>query len=209
VLATREELRSRIETRYSFALHAVAIHLVVLAYVATALAFIRDLRLDDLWAAPATFLFANVVEYLAHRFPMHHRTRALAIIFDRHNGHHAFFRTDTMRVDGVRDMRFVMFPAWAAAIVLALASPLGLWVAWFTGSRNMGLLYVATAALYYLLYEWLHASYHLFPDRVARVPVLGKASARHALHHDPSRMTEVNFNITFPIVDGIVGTRTP
>jgi hypothetical protein len=207
MLATREELKHKISPGYSFARHVVLIHIVVLAFVGAALAELRDLEPVELLAIPATFLFANVVEYVAHRYPMHHRMGPLAILFERHTvGHHAYFRAESMRVEGTHEMRFVLFPAWAAAVVLLISSPLGIGVA-LLASRNAGLLYVVTAAGYYLLYEWFHASYHLAgPERLARIPVLGAAAGRHARHHDPTHMTESDFNITFPIVDAIVGT---
>src|SRR5581483_9407758 len=127
MLATREALREKIAPGYSFAWHAVSIHLVAFAFVGAALAFVRDLQPVELLAVPGTFLFANAVEYAAHRWPMHHRMGPLAVLFERHTvGHHAYFRAESMHVDGTRDMRMVLFPAWAAAVALALAAPLGL-----------------------------------------------------------------------------------
>ena len=49
--------------------------------------------LDDVepleWlTVPLAFLYANLSEYLGHRGPMHHKTRLLAGIFQRHTVEH-------------------------------------------------------------------------------------------------------------------------
>lgn len=206
MLATRAELRDRIEPGYSFVRHALAVHAVALTALVGPLAFLHDVEPAQLATVPLTFLLANAIEYAAHRGPMHHATPGLSALFARHTlAHHAFFRADAMGIEGPREMRYVLFPAWAGALVLLLAAPLGVALGWLV-ARNVGLLYGATAASYYLLYEWMHSSYHLAPELVARVPLLRRAAARHTLHHDPARMTSVNFNIAFPIVDALLGT---
>jgi hypothetical protein len=207
MLATREALRPGISPRYSFARHVVLLHVLPLAAIAAALALLADLKPVELATVPAAFLFANLVEYVAHRGPMHHRTRPLAFLFERHTvGHHAYFRADSMRVDAPRDMRWVLFPAWAFPFLALTTAPAVLPLFLVLG-RNVALLFFATAVAYYLLYEWLHASYHLFAiESLARIPFVGKAARRHRLHHDPARMNDVNFNITFPIVDRLLGT---
>jgi len=206
-LATRAELRPRIEARYSCLRHVVLIHVLALGALAAALAALREPRAIELIALPATFLFANVVEYVFHRGPMHRRRALLGFLFERHTVvHHAYFRSEAMRIEDARDMRFVLFPAFACALVIALAALVALGVS-FAISRNVALIFFATATLYYLVYEWFHASFHVFAvERLERIPLLGRAARRHRIHHDPARMTAVNFNITFPIVDRIAGT---
>lgn len=207
MLATRAELRPKIEASYSCARHVALIHVFALPAIVAALALLRDLRPIELVAVPATFVFANAVEYGFHRYPMHHRWPLLGFLFSRHTvTHHAYFRAEDMLVTDKRDMRYVLFPALAGLAVIALGSGVGALVALGAG-RNAGLLFAATATLYYLVYEWFHASFHLVAqERLARIPVLGAAARRHRLHHTPERMTEVDFNITIALFDRIFGT---
>ncbi|MBI3725528.1 sterol desaturase family protein [bacterium] len=207
MLRTREDITASPLPRYSFAFHALSVHVLALGAIAGALSFVRGLEPRELAVVPAGFLFANFFEYLFHRVPMHRKTRGLGILFARHTLlHHAYFRSESMRASSTSEMRFVVFPAWAFLVMLALTSPAYVLVGLALG-KNVGLIFLATAVSYYLLYEWLHASYHLAPiDALSRIPLLGKAAARHRLRHDPGRMTEVNFNITFPVFDHLVGT---
>jgi len=74
-------------------------------------------------------------------------------------------------------------------------------------TANVGWLFVATAVGYFLTYEWLHWAYHQPPTtRIGRLRVVRRLRRHHLVHHDPHRMTKVNFNITFPIGDRLFGT---
>ncbi len=209
-LATREELRPKIAASYSFKRHVVLMHIFTLAAIGGALSQLRELEPIELLAVPGTFLFANAVEYLFHRFPMHHLWPGFGLLFDRHTvHHHAYFRADSMLVQDSRDMRFVLFPVFAGVLVVLLTAVGGallhLAVSW-----NVGVFFMATATLYYLVYEWFHASFHLATvERLARFPIIGRAARRHRLHHEPARMTEVNYNITFALFDRVFGTIDP
>jgi len=206
-LATRAELKPKIAASYSFARHVVLLHFITLGAIGAALASLRALEPVELATVPATFLFASFVEYFFHRYPMHHRWPLMGFLFSRHTvHHHAYFRVDSMKVEDDRDMRFVLFPAFACLLVIALAGG-GAALLGLALGRNVGLLFLATATLYYLVYEWFHASFHLVAtERLERIPFVGSAARRHRLHHDPERMTSINFNITFAIVDRIFGT---
>jgi sterol desaturase/sphingolipid hydroxylase (fatty acid hydroxylase superfamily) len=102
----------------------------------------------------------------------------------------------------------VLFPPVMLVFFLgAVATPLGA-ALFLLATPNVGLLYVATAMGYFLAYEWLHFCHHLSDTSpVARLPFLRALREHHRVHHDPSRMTACNFNITFPICDAIFGTR--
>jgi len=206
-LATRAELRVEISPGYSCTRHVMALHFITFGTIATALAFLRSPSLAELATVPLAFLFANTVEYFVHRYPMHHRWPLLGFLFARHTvGHHAYFRRDSMLVDDARDVRFVLFPPLACLSAIAFAGTIGALLA-VTITRNTGLLFLTTASFYYLLYEWFHASFHLAPvERLRWIPILGKAARRHGIHHDPSRMTDVNFNITVGLFDRLLGT---
>lgn len=158
----------------------------------------------SLLTIPLTFLYANLIEWLAHRGPMHRPRRFLRLVYQRHTLlHHAFFTHQAMRLASTRDFKMVLFPPVLLIFFFGLfALPLGLLLAALAGS-NAGALFVITALGYYLLYEWLHLGYHLGE----RAPRFIEALRRHhQAHHDPENMTR-NFNITFPICDRIFGTR--
>jgi hypothetical protein len=74
------------------------------------------------WAFfPGALVFSNFGEYWIHRGPLH-RPGFPRAAFERHMAHHAFFTYDTMAVDRMADLRWVLFPPWAfPAIVLANA----------------------------------------------------------------------------------------
>ena len=65
--------------------------------------------------------------------------------------------------------------------------------------------------MYFVTYEGLHALYHL-PDATLRRIGLGgrgfdRLRSHHRHHHRLDRMAHVNFNVTFPLMDWLMGTR--
>lgn len=162
-----------------------------------------------LLTVPIAFLFANLVEYLAHKGPMHHPAKGpLAQLFKRHTGqHHRFFTHDRMAAESPADFYWVLFPPQVIGFFLGLiASPVAI-VLFFVASANVAWLYVATAVGYYLTYEWLHWAFHQ-PEKslVGRLPFIPTLRRHHLTHHDQKLMSEWNFNITFPIFDALFGT---
>lgn len=159
-------------------------------------------------AIPLTFLYANLAEYWGHRGPMHHLKRGLRLVYERHTRqHHRFFTDQCMELDGLRDLRAVLFPPVLVIFFLsAFAVPVGLLLAW-AASPNVAWLYVATSLGYFLNYEFLHMAYHLPASHpVARWPLIGRLKRLHQAHHDPRLMARCNFNITYPIFDAVFGT---
>jgi sterol desaturase/sphingolipid hydroxylase (fatty acid hydroxylase superfamily) len=74
--------------------------------------------------------------------------------------------------------------------------------------RNAALLAVATSLFFFLLYEWLHLSYHLPPATfIGRNPLIALLRALHQRHHDPRLMRRWNFNVTVPLFDWLHRTR--
>jgi hypothetical protein len=162
----------------------------------------------ELAIVPIAFLVANLVEYLAHRYPMHHRTRGLTIFYDRHTVvHHNFYTHEAMAAESSRDFKMILFPAnVAVAFVLGVGAPIAALFYWVV-SPNAGWLFLGTALFYYLTYEWLHWSYHQPAGHWVRgVPGISILSRHHTLHHDPRQMTKLHFNITYPIFDWVFGT---
>ena len=157
---------------------------------------------------PATFLFANFVEYRAHRGVMHHRIPPFSLVFERHTpSHHGFYTHEAMAAESPRDYYMVLFPPILIVFFFGLfALPVGLLLAWLT-TANVARLFVATAVGYFLTYEWLHFAYHQPPDGfIGRRWLVRRLRAHHTLHHDVARMQKWNFNITFPICDALFGT---
>jgi hypothetical protein len=159
-------------------------------------------------AIPLTFLYTNFAEYWGHRGPMHHLKRGLRLVYERHTRqHHRFFTDQRMELDGLRDLRAVLFPPVLMIFFFtAFALPMGLLLAW-VASPNVAWLYIATSLGYFLNYEFLHMAYHLPASHpVARWPLVGRLKGLHQAHHDPRLMAHYNFNITYPIFDAVFGT---
>jgi hypothetical protein len=206
--AIRETLRASWSPRYRGGLHAAFTASFGLAVFAIALSRVHAPTLAQLSVVPLTFLYANLIEWRMHKGPMHHRTQALSLVHKRHTlEHHRFFTREEMALEGHRDVKMVLFPPLLIFFFALFAAPVGFALGNFFGV-NVAALFVACAIGYFLLYESLHLSYHLpARSRVTRLPILRALARHHALHHELSRMTEGNFNVTFPICDSIFGTR--
>lgn len=210
VQAFREEYRVQvIGPGYRGQVHFAFTSLVCLGGIALALSQVEAPRLWELLGVPAVIALANTVEFLGHRGPMHHRTRGLGLMFERHTvQHHRFFTHEAMAYESSRDFKMVLFPPVLLLFFLgAIAAPLGA-LCFLLISHNAGWLFVATALGYYLAYEWVHFATHLPGNHwSARLPGISFLRRHHQVHHDPSRMGQHNFNITFPLSDGLFGTR--
>jgi hypothetical protein len=210
VATFREEYRARhIGARYSGVAHFLFTSLGSLAVIVTAAVLVEAPSALELLTVPVTFLFANFVEYQGHKGPMHRPRRGLSLLFERHTQqHHRYYTHDAMSYEGTRDFKMVLFPPVMLLFFLgAVAAPIGT-VLFLVASRNVALLYVATAMGYFLAYEWLHFCHHLPPaGLLARIGALRRLREHHLAHHDPARMNHWNFNISFPICDWLLGTR--
>src|ERR1041384_810432 len=198
VAEARAAARADIGPIYGGVGHFLFINAFALGVIALAARYIHQPRWS-LLTVPIAFLYANYVEYRAHKGPMHHRTRFLGLVFDRHTlMHHQVFTQDNMRADSSRDFKLVLFPPVLLIFFFGFfALPVSLVLKLIFGN-NVAALFAITAMTYYLLYEWLHLSYHL--------GLSGSLARHHAAHHDPQLMTTHNFNITFPICDKLFGT---
>ncbi len=157
---------------------------------------------------PLTFLYANLSEYLGHRGPMHHKTRFLTKVFERHAlEHHAFFTDEAATFDSSQDYKAVLFPPILLFFFIGgFAIPVGALLYWLI-SPNVCYLFVFTAVLYFLNYELLHFAYHADPASwFGRLPFMSRLRRHHITHHNRQLMTRYNFNITYPICDRIFGT---
>jgi hypothetical protein len=191
---------AHIGPRYRGRAHfAVTMSGVVLGIVA-ALSLVHAPTAAQLCVVPAGIVFANVVEYLAHRFLMHVERPVLGFLYRRHTlMHHRFFTAAAPTIDSARDFKAVLFPAPLIGFFLVgIALPLGLALS-LVLPTNVAALFAATAIAYYGLYEVLHLTWHLPEDHAAaRLGVVRALRRLHRAHH--ADMTR-GFNVTFPVAD--------
>jgi Fatty acid hydroxylase superfamily len=159
---------------------------------------------------PAFFVVANGIEWLVHKNPMH-RPMPPRIMYKNHALiHHRAFLHDSMPISDTRELGLVMMPWYTMLGLFVMASPVALLAAWWRGAGAAGIFYLA-AALYFLTYETLHALYHMPPAFLRRVGLGGtlfsKMQRHHRHHHRLDRMAHVNFNVTFPLMDWVLGTK--
>lgn len=201
--------QEQIPKHYSGLFHFLFTSGVSLGPMVYALRSLNHPRAAEWLTVPLTFLYANAVEYFAHKYPMHRRLRFLGLVFQRHAlEHHRYYTHDAMSLEDPEDIKMVLFPPILVLFFFGLfAFPAGL-VAGRLISPNVGCLFLATAMAYFLNYEWLHLLYHMpetsFFSRL--LPVAG-LRRHHREHHDMRLMARYNFNITYPLCDWIFGTR--
>lgn len=207
--AFRTRYRAGISPRYSGPLHALWVAGVGLTLLAWALTRLDDVQPLEWLMLPLTLLLGNVGEYQIHRRLGHRKWPPAALFYSRHTGdHHSFFTPGHMRWDSSRDWRVVLFPGWLIVVVAGVIGLPGLLALEALVSANAGALWMAGIIATYLIYELVHFSDHLPAGHWLHrlVPGLGTMAALHRIHHDRSRMTEVNFNLTFPLTDWLLGT---
>jgi hypothetical protein len=159
---------------------------------------------------PAFFVVANGIEWMVHKNPMH-RPMPPRIMYKNHTLiHHRAFLHDSMPIRQTRELGLIMMPWYTMLGLFAASSPVALLAAWWRGWGAAGIFYLA-AALYFLAYETLHALYHMPPAFLARVglggPLFQRMQRHHRHHHRLDRMAHVNFNVTFPLMDWLLGTK--
>jgi hypothetical protein len=195
---------------YSPARHA-ALTLAIAAGIAT-LGGVLAARAHALdWAlAPIFFVVANFIEWMVHRHPMH-RPRPPRFMYANHTLlHHLAFTDGNMPVAHPAELGLVMMPWYTMLGLFVLASPIMVLAGFLRGPGLSGV-FLLTAVAYFLMYETLHALYHLpgaTLDRlgVGRRRLFRRLQAHHAHHHVLGRMAHVNFNVTIPLMDVVLGT---
>jgi sterol desaturase/sphingolipid hydroxylase (fatty acid hydroxylase superfamily) len=120
--------------------------------------------------------------------------------------HHALFVPGEMALRGLREVRLVLLPGVALPVLLAVSAPIAAGLV-LAGQRNLGLLWLATAALHYLVFEGLHLAYHLPEESwLGRTRMLALLRHHHERHHSPRLKSRWNFNVTLPLWDLVRGT---
>lgn len=203
----RQHMLARIPRWYSPWGHLLGTVGVGVVTLAVAVSRLGAPTAAELATVPCAFVFANLVEWFAHRYLMHQRRFPMAVLYDRHTPeHHRVFRYESMAIHTPNELKLVLIPAMGVLGMVLLAAPVALLVGQAL-SWNVGWLFLATIGVYVVGYELSHLAYHL-PERslVYRLPFLRALREHHARHHIPSLMQRYNFNVTIPLGDLLFGT---
>ncbi len=202
---TRTGLQERIPAGYRWDLHLAFIVAFCVVGIGVCLANLEDVQSWQWLFFIAALAFSNLGEYWLHRGPLH-RPGIIQGAYERHIAHHAFFTYDTMGVDGMKDLRWVLFPIWAFPAILLANTPLVL-ALWTWASPNLAWLFLLAVLVYYTAYEFFHTMAHL-PDEhwLAGRRLVRSLTNHHRVHHDPRLMRRYNFNFAIPLFDGVFGT---
>jgi hypothetical protein len=205
----REDYRDHIIPRnYRGQLHLAITFGVGVVVLLLCVAQLDQVRMLEWLTVPLALVYANLAEYLGHRFPMHRPFRGLRLLYRRHaQQHHRFFNNQAMPIDDLRDLRAVLFPPLLVTFFFGLFG-LPVWfLLAYLFSANVAWLFIASGLAYFLNYEILHMAYHL-PEQhwLAQRSLVRRLRWLHRIHHDPRRMTQCNFNITYPLGDWLFGT---
>ena len=108
------------------------------------------------------------------------------------------------------ELGLIMMPWYTMIGLFVVASPV-LVVAGLLRGVGLAGVFLLVAVAYFLMYETLHALYHLPAatlDRagIGRLGAFRRLQAHHAHHHVLGRMARVNFNVTIPLMDRLLGT---
>ncbi len=201
----RDKYRSKYPKNYSGVLHFGLTNFICMVLVGMAVFMMKQPLFVEWIVVPLTFLLANFLEYWAHRFLMHRRNNLFVAAFDRHMNHHRFYSHEAMYGEFTQDFRITLFPislilGITCLFIIPLTGLLALIV-----SQNVAALFLLTATLYLLNYEWLHLFYHLPENKWTAWWLLRKLRQHHLKHHDPKLMQKYHFNISYPLIDFIVG----
>lgn len=200
--------KEEIKEHYSGIAHFLFTTLSCFLVVSVCIYFLKDVKWQEWLVVPMTFIYANFVEYIGHKGPLHHRKKALKKVFKRHTlEHHVFFTEEQMECASTKDFKIILFPPVLLLFFLfAFAIPVAVFI-FLVWSQNAGLLFLGTTLGYFLNYEWLHLSYHLPNDHfISKLPMIRSFRKLHQTHHNPALMTTYNFNISYPIFDKLLGT---
>ncbi len=160
---------------------------------------------------PAFWLAGNFIEWAFHKGPMHRPTKARILYVNHTMIHHRAFSHNNMPVRSFREFGLILMPWYTMMMLLVLASPVALFAWAVRGPGAVGIFYLF-AMSYFLFYEVLHGLYHT-PEGLQRNlglwnnRVFKFLQGHHAHHHRLDRMSHVNFNVTVPLFDKLMGTR--
>jgi hypothetical protein len=189
--------------------HVVYTVIFCVSGILATLYLIKTFTLIDILVIPATFVVANVMEYVIHRWPMHHRYPHVGIMFDLHMIHHRYFFEENYRIDSFADYSMIVFPPMVLNILAFVYCPILASPIWWLLGKDAALMLFASIMGYYLLMQIIHVATHL-PEHhwVVGIPGIRYLWTHHIIHHSRRHMTKVNFNFIVPLTDVIIGTAT-
>ena len=205
----RATYRERIAGWYNGWLHVFVIYVIGLTALFIYGANIQSPRWWEWLIVPVTFLAANFFEWWIHRYVMHRpsQIKAFRAIYNRHTlMHHQFFTEQEMRFANHNDWRVTFFPPYALVTFTLMSIVPALLLGWLI-SPNVGWLLISTTTSMYLIYEFMHFCCHVDENWFVRtMPFVNTIRRHHTAHHDQSIMMERNMNLTFPVMDWLLGT---
>jgi sterol desaturase/sphingolipid hydroxylase (fatty acid hydroxylase superfamily) len=205
--ARRREMTDRVPARYSGRAHWAFINLTTALGIGFCLVQVDRGPWWEWLFVPGFFVFANAFEWWIHRGPMHHPTRGMRILYERHTlQHHVFYLADDMEFRNPRELFYIVFPPLALPILLLVNLPIPLMLGRLL-SENIAWLFFASVLAYYFVYEWFHFVHHLSRESwLGRRALVGWLRQHHTRHHELERMEQGNFNVSFPLWDWLLGT---
>ena len=205
----RENYRQRVAGWYNGWLHIALIYIIGFTALYVYIANIHDLRWWEYLAIPVVFMFANFFEWWIHRYVMHRPSNfpVFRAIYSRHTMmHHQFFTEQEMRFADHHDWRVTFFPPYALVVFTFMSIPPAI-IAGLVISPNVGWLVISTTTSMYLIYEFMHFCCHVDENAFVRLaPFINTIRRHHTAHHNQSIMMERNMNLTFPVMDCLMGT---
>lgn len=211
ILGRAYEMRARFlaatPAGYRPLLHLATPFVVGAAVIGACLAGLEGPGLKDLLAVPLLWVVAIATEWRFHRDWLHRRRPPLQFLYEAHTvSHHAIYVEGAMEIADARELRGILFPAFAAPLLVVLVAPIAWGLAQLAG-RDFGLLFLAAAMLYLMTYEALHLAFHLPRSHpLRRLRPVAALAPHHARHHDPRRMQRFNFGVTSALWDRVRGT---
>lgn len=153
-------------------------------------------------------ILGNFVIYFIHRYPLHKKYPFIAKhTFDIHSKqHHRFYTYQNYQFDSPKDFYILFFPMWTVAAFVGGFLPLLYILSSLIFEQPQVWTILFSATLYFLLYEFIHFASHLPPQHILlKFKPLAYMWRHHQTHHDPSLMSQYNFNIVYPLADWLFG----
>ena len=205
----RQTYRERVAGWYNGWLHVVLIYTIGFTALYVYTANIANVLWWQYLTIPLVFLVANFFEWAVHRYAMHRPSNVplLRAVYSRHTlMHHQFFTDVEMRFADHHDWRVTFFPPYALVVFTLMSIPLAI-AAGYVISSNVGWLLICTTTSMYLIYEFMHFCCHVEESWFVRnMPFVNTIRRHHTAHHNQSIMMERNMNLTFPVMDYLLGT---
>jgi hypothetical protein len=190
-------------------LHILLIYTIGFTALYVYLDNIQNVRWWEYLTVPLVFMVANFFEWAVHRFVMHRPSNVplFRAVYVRHTlMHHQFFTEEEMRFADHHDWRVTFFPPYALVVFTLMSIPPAIVAGWII-SPNVGWLIITTTTSMYLIYEFMHFCCHVNDNWFVKyMPFVNTIRRHHAAHHNTSIMMERNMNLTFPIMDYLMGT---